>query len=818
MYLRFAIRTWDSIDSMLALIARVINPLDDWTPIIDLVNSDYWQLDREERLFAKFDGDCVWITVAGGVDADQLRRLELSLISAIAIPERVNLSQPDTNTLNRPSFQLPCWTTDNNQIVKLVGSVIQASISELRPNNQFFAPILDSRSNSYQLDRVGIWRLSIDDGVVKTLEISGYHASDSVLSQMRTDLITAVNAHANMFFDPATNVWAPKAKPEFDPMDSRKTLTTFIQQSKIEMDIMLKNDPELWWAELDKVRIKQRELLTLSPVYDPLADGLSALQLIDVMGLDLSVVNDARSSFKKVSAEFDSKDRKLLSYLANANPPHFSPFRGCVLKFRVSAPLSICRQWWKHAVASSHVEDQLQHNEQCISGNQQIRTWWEKNITVKELFDTANKNKKHLPYVRSVNEHGEIIKNKIADVWESGKNRAVYKVISALGFEITCTDNHRFLTPDGSYKELNELVAGDLVMMNGVATKYLMVNGEVAYKNADWLRKTYVEGGLVIKEVAEIAGCTEHCIRKYLALHNIHLSRQAVSDRSIARHGVYGKGLTKKTSPVIAERGRKTGMTQKGVPKAISGENHHEFKGDKATPRAGHHRARKLVQKEKCSFCEANTKLHIHHIDENPLNNLADNLIVVCRKHHNMLHGDIVPMNAHAVPIKSIELVGYEDVYDIQMEGESNIVVGQFVVHNSFRYTEVTQPDFYTPTQYYNQSANNRQASDGALHPDDNQKAIELVEEQQRLAFETYRALIDLGVSREDARNSLPVGTYTTWTWTVSLQALVHFIELRKGNGAQHQIVAYAQVLDEIVTRLFPEVAYACLRDLPEVD
>ena len=97
---------------------------------------------------------------------------------------------------------------------------------------------------------------------------------------------------------------------------------------------------------------------------DPLGDGKSALCLLDSMGNSLSVVNDARQSFAAESAEWTDRDGKLLRYLAKHH--HTSPFRGVVFKWSVKAPLFIARQWWKHTVASTFVDDQLGWNEKSF--------------------------------------------------------------------------------------------------------------------------------------------------------------------------------------------------------------------------------------------------------------------------------------------------------------------------------------------------------------------------------------------------------------------------------------------------------------------
>ena len=99
-------------------------------------------------------------------------------------------------------------------------------------------------------------------------------------------------------------------------------------------------------------------------IIDPLADGKSRIELLSYMGSDLDVVNDARASFDRVSEELDEKDIRLISYLIKNQ--HTSPFRGVVFKFKIKAPLFVCRQWWKHVIASNHVDEQLGWNEKSF--------------------------------------------------------------------------------------------------------------------------------------------------------------------------------------------------------------------------------------------------------------------------------------------------------------------------------------------------------------------------------------------------------------------------------------------------------------------
>jgi thymidylate synthase (FAD) len=104
--------------------------------------------------------------------------------------------------------------------------------------------------------------------------------------------------------------------------------------------------------------------MAVFPSIDPLGDGKSQVVLIDSMGDSLSIVNDARHSFNARSEQWSDRDAKLLSYLV-ANR-HTSPFRGVVVKWQVKAPLFIARQWYKHTIASTYVDDQLGWNEQSF--------------------------------------------------------------------------------------------------------------------------------------------------------------------------------------------------------------------------------------------------------------------------------------------------------------------------------------------------------------------------------------------------------------------------------------------------------------------
>jgi thymidylate synthase (FAD) len=75
------------------------------------------------------------------------------------------------------------------------------------------------------------------------------------------------------------------------------------------------------------------------------------VELIDYFGSDLMIVNAARVSFGKSKKIFDEKDSKLIDYLVLHK--HTAPFRHPQLQFRITCPIYVERQLFKHQVGLS---------------------------------------------------------------------------------------------------------------------------------------------------------------------------------------------------------------------------------------------------------------------------------------------------------------------------------------------------------------------------------------------------------------------------------------------------------------------------------
>lgn len=75
------------------------------------------------------------------------------------------------------------------------------------------------------------------------------------------------------------------------------------------------------------------------------------VELISHFGDDLMIVNAARVSFGKSKVNLDEKDLKLINYLWQHK--HTAPFRHPQLQFRITCPIYVERQLFKHQVGMS---------------------------------------------------------------------------------------------------------------------------------------------------------------------------------------------------------------------------------------------------------------------------------------------------------------------------------------------------------------------------------------------------------------------------------------------------------------------------------
>jgi thymidylate synthase (FAD) len=111
------------------------------------------------------------------------------------------------------------------------------------------------------------------------------------------------------------------------------------------------------------------------------------------------------------------------------------------------------------------------------------------------------------------------------------------------------------------------------------------------------------------------------------------------------------------------------------------------------------------------------------------------------------------------------------------------------------------------PGEWRMQSASNRQGSEGFFPADVGAQLSSAEADLHALTAAAYKARIDQGVAREQARKDLPLSTYTEAYWKVDLHNLLRFLWLRMDAHAQAEIRAYATLIGEsIVARWVPNV------------
>ena len=100
--------------------------------------------------------------------------------------------------------------------------------------------------------------------------------------------------------------------------------------------------------------------------------------------------------------------------------------------------------------------------------------------------------------------------------------------------------------------------------------------------------------------------------------------------------------------------------------------------------------------------------------------------------------------------------------------------------------------------EWRSQSKSNKQGS-GAYLPEDIGNLLTLQEKEfQKQAREVYKARLEAGVAREQARKDLPLSTYTLAYWKIDAHNLMHFLRLRVDSHAQKEIRAFANAIVEI--------------------
>ncbi len=75
---------------------------------------------------------------------------------------------------------------------------------------------------------------------------------------------------------------------------------------------------------------------------------------------------------------------------------------------------------------------------------------------------------------------------------------------------------------------------------------------------------------------------------------------------------------------------------------------------------------------------------------------------------------------------------------------------------------------------------------------------------------ESYQILLDLGMSKEDGANILPLGMNTKIVWKINLRALIHFMNMRMCNRAYKEIREVCKEIKELLSNYSDEWKWIC--------
>ena len=129
----------------------------------------------------------------------------------------------------------------------------------------------------------------------------------------------------------------------------------------------------------------------------------------------------------------------------------------------------------------------------------------------------------------------------------------------------------------------------------------------------------------------------------------------------------------------------------------------------------------------------------------------------------------------------------------------------QFGWNESSRRYVTEGPQFYVPIKFDTAPENSKQGTGESMDFWESEKWRVVLDSFQARGQELYEQAMADGVAPEQARLFLPAyGLYVRWRWTASLNALLNFLSLRLGHGAQKEITQYAIALEILMEQHFP--------------
>jgi ATP-dependent Zn protease len=229
-------------------------------------------------------------------------------------------------------------------------------------------------------------------------------------------------------------------------------------------------------------------------------------------------------------------------------------------------------------------------------------------------------------FVPSMDEDGRIFRNEIEAVLDSGVKKCV-RLRTVSGRELICTPDHPIATPNGFFRA-SEFLPGSVIL----------THQNVRWTSGDEEKRRVNRPEVYVKN------------HPYASTKTLNLSS-----------GVYVyKRLTRARAVYEAN---------------LNGIDLNQY-------------IKLLNDGQMDGLVFANKTDEIHHVDENPLNDVPGNLVAVSKGDHAKIHiSDNMEMYAHVAiedVVESVEDAGERHTYDIRMKhSPHNFVTADFIVHNT---------------------------------------------------------------------------------------------------------------------------------------
>jgi len=268
-----------------------------------------------------------------------------------------------------------------------------------------------------------------------------------------------------------------------------------------------------------------------------------------------------------------------------------------------------------------------------------IKRLWERFHNVAPDGDARGKSRRQPDNITftapSINEEGRILHNRIEDVFHVG-TRETFRITTICGRELVATAEHKLFT-GGSYVPVSGLRIGDTVYVH-TKTPFTCEYSRKTDRQFIYVRGHGVAG---VKVVRAIANRTTGETRDY-AYYRLARARAVVEA-------------------------------------SLNGLSFDDYVARLNVPNL-----------EGLRFLRSDE--HVHHIDENVLNDSIENLVVLSASEHGRQHAferhNNLRFMATPTAILSIEPAGPTAVYDLKMASPyHNYVVQDFVTHNSGKTT-----------------------------------------------------------------------------------------------------------------------------------